>query len=603
MRTRIFFFILHGLAGVLALRGGFWLRFYFNPLPPGYEEMMRLSLPWAFWIKGMAAEASGLTRCMWRYASFRDLLPVVIGGGVGVLGLVGALNLRFETHYPNGPLLLDAWITWFLFALIRFSGRLYYGFREGALKWNVREADRVLLLGAGDGAYVALRMLAHLGKGPVRVVGLLDPDPRLVGRKLYGYPILGGPEKLEDVVRRRRISEVVVTMPDVAQTQLREWVAVLSDYGSRISTVPSLGTVENDPLHTQPLRELDVREFLGRNPVELEPTGVAEGLRGEVVLVTGGGGSIGSELCRQLLRFPLQRLVVVDDSETALFELGESLRGVSGERLRLELADVRRAGDLDAVFCRCGAGVVFHAAAYKHVPMMEASPLNAARTNVLGTRNVVEAAKRAGVKRLLYVSTDKAVEASGVMGASKAWGERIARSAGYSCVRFGNVLGSSGSVVPLFEHQWREDMCLRVTSEKATRYFMTVEEAVTLILHAESLREAGQVYVLDMGEPVRILELARQMVRLKGGGDEVDRHIQIVGLRPGEREHERLHSDSEDLGETGIPKIRRVRGLSAVEMEEALVRLEAFCGQGNEKELRKWLLKENGVGECPGMDS
>ena len=260
------------------------------------------------------------------------------------------------------------------------------------------------------------------------------------------------------------------------------------------------------------------------------------------------------------------------------------------------LCDIRFPADLQAVFEEVRPEVVIHAAACKHVPMMERHPLEAARTNVLGTRNVVEAAKAVGVKRLMHVSTDKAVNPEGVMGASKAWGERVVREAGYSCVRFGNVLGSSGSVMPLFEKQWDRSGTLQVTHQDATRYFMTIEEAVLLILHAESLEEKSETYVLDMGEPMRILELARQLVTLKHGDEEAA--IEITGLRPGERIHERLHSEDEVPKETRVPKIRRLENLGTGEMgnsdaqslKDTLAELERLVTHRDVDGVREWLM-------------
>ncbi|MGA0369388.1 MAG: polysaccharide biosynthesis protein, partial [Kiritimatiellia bacterium] len=267
---------------------------------------------------------------------------------------------------------------------------------------------------------------------------------------------------------------------------------------------------------------------------------------------------------------------------------------------KILLCDIRFPEDLQAVFEKVRPDVVFHAAAYKHVPMMELHPMEAARTNILGTRNVVECAKKSGVKRLLHVSTDKAVEAEGVMGASKAWGERIVRAAGYSCVRFGNVLGSSGSVIPLFEKQWTRQGVLQVTHPEATRYFMTIEEAVQLMLHAEALQGSGNVYILDMGEPVKIMDLAKQMVELRTRNaidcspenDPATSPIRIVGLRPGERIHERLHTPEEQLEPTSVPKVNRLSGrVDLSGFAERLDALEQAVAHRDPEKIRDQLLR------------
>ena len=603
MLFRALFLILYAFLGGIALWGAFTFRFYFDPLPFRYEEMLFRLMPWALVLKGVSAELLGLTRAIWRYASFRDLKSVVLAAIVGSILFFPVAWTLTEGAVPNGVLLLDALLTVALFTGIRFSGRFW---AEGfSLFKRLRgpDCEQVLILGGGSRGEIALRVIGSMMSDKVRVIGLLDQGASSVGRTLHGIPVLGTPADLGQVLMGRDVQEIVMALPDKDPEEVRRVFLLASAAGASVSIMPEMAPLE-EHAHTNPIRELRMSDFLGRAPVALDPEPLQAALQGQRVLVTGAGGSIGSELCRQLAQLPLAELVLLDFSETALFEIMEELRSAECG-VRMELCDIRNRSELHAVFETHHPDVVIHAAACKHVPMMEQHPLEAARTNVLGTRNVVEAAKAIGVERLMHVSTDKAVNPEGVMGASKAWSERVAHAVGYACVRFGNVLGSSGSVIPLFEKQWSRSGKLQVTHKDATRYFMTIEEAVLLILHAEALREAGRIYVLDMGEPIRILDVARQMVALRAGGakrmeqgaEGTEDHIEIVGLRPGERLHERLHTEVEALKETGVEKIRFIASVDADTPEasalaDTLTTLEEFIASLNEEGVRSLLLGE-----------
>jgi FlaA1/EpsC-like NDP-sugar epimerase len=637
MKYRLLFLILHGFAAYVALRGAFIIRFYFDPLPFRYDEMLLHTLPIAVGVKMLAADVLGLNRCIWRYASFRDVKPVVAASILGTLVFIPLVFWMEGTGYPNGPLLLDFLFTVVFFTSIRFSGRFFFELKL-LLKGVGREKGlRILILGAGDRGEIALRFLQSTNQ----VVGFLDIEDNVVGRYLLGLPVLGTDKDLGMILEKKRIDEVVIALENPAPDLIRTVFERGSSAGSRVSLMPALSSAEF--AHSNPIRELKMSDFLGRKPVQLDPAPLVASLGGLTVLVTGAGGSIGSELCRQIAALPIAKLLLVDHSENALFEISEELKQADvTPALEVLLCDIRFYEDLAAVFAVHHPQVVYHAAACKHVPMMELHPLDAARTNVLGTRNVVELAQANGVKRFLHVSTDKAVEAEGIMGASKAWGEKIVRAAGYSCVRFGNVLGSSGSVIPLFEKQWDRNGQLQVTHREATRYFMTIEEAVLLILHAEALKGEGEVYILDMGVPVKILDLAKQMVsmrsmqKLEDGGSEaagdgrwemedggnsvagdgrsemedgsaVDAPtsnsqlptlapkvlppIRIVGLRPGERIHERLHTLEEQLESTPVPKVNKLSGdFETVGLEEKLEKLKSAVEIRDMDGIRKLLM-------------
>ena len=592
MKYRIFFILLYAFAAWMALKLAFMLRFYFDPLPFRYDEMLLQTLPLVMICKALAADVFGLTRSMWRYASFRDLKAVTLAALTGSLLFLPLVWWAQGAGYPNGPLLLDLMLCFGFFTVIRFSGRFW---DEGLRLFRGKDHQnplRVLVLGADLRGQMALRFLQEGSPTPVRVLGFLDDDPVNIGRRLLGVPILGSLADLPGILDKHLIQELVISDAKAGPEKIREVFEMASPRGCRVSLLPEFtGTGP----HANPIRELKMSDFLGRQAVALDPAPLHAALGGMTVLVTGAGGSIGSELCRQIAALPVARLLLLDFSETALFEISEEIGGQNAP-VEVLLCDIRFPEDLQAVFDRFRPDVVYHAAACKHVPMMESHPLDAARTNVLGTRNVVACAKAAGVKRLLHVSTDKVVEAEGIMGASKAYGEAVVRSAGYSCVRFGNVLGSSGSVIPLFEKQWTRDGVLQVTHPEATRYFMTIEEAVQLILHAEALQGTAEVYILDMGEPVKILDLARQMISMKRGqksevGGQGEEGISIVGLRAGERVHERLHTEREALEGTPVPKVNKLSGVfSDAGLAEALQALESAVAKRDEAEIRSRLL-------------
>lgn len=662
--------LLHALAAWASLRLAFMLRFYFDPLPFRYDEMMLRALPWALLWKVLAADILGLTRRIWRYASIRDLKPVCLAAFWGSAVFVPTVILLEKGQFPNGPLLLDGLFTLGFFTAIRFSGRFWIEGTRVKFGGSELSRPRILIVGGGDRGETALRLVqAHS-----RVMGFLDDKQDLQGRILLGSPVLGTLDDLAHILERKRVDEVVIALAKPGPEKIRYIFEQGSLAGCDVSLMPEFTGIGP---HTNPIRKLKMSDFLGREPVVLDPAPLKSALGGMTVLVTGAGGSIGSELCRQLIALPVARLLLLDFSETALFEISEELKQIQmatseegmadassnagkdggstrpgrgevetgknrGEdyqvsvhapspscTLEILLCDIRFPEDLQAVFAQYHPHVIYHAAACKHVPMMEAHPLEAARTNVLGTYNVVEAAKTAGVKRFLHVSTDKAVEAEGMMGASKAWGEIIVRAAGYSCVRFGNVLGSSGSVIPLFEKQWDQGGQLLVTHRDATRYFMTIEEAVLLILHAEALMGSSEVYILDMGKPVKILDLARQMVSMRrglrsmtdsglrnaergnaegeigeigekgeGGGEQGETDsssaIRIIGLRPGERIHERLHTPEEKLDSTQVPKVNKLAGtFDSRGLEDRLQRLHDAV-EGRDEEMIRTLLIDGG---------
>jgi len=415
----------------------------------------------------------------------------------------------------------------------------------------------VLIVGAGDAAQLILREMLRnpsLGYTPI---GLVDDDPRKKNLRLHGIRVLGTTDELPALLRARRPDELLIAIPSASGDVRERIVAIARAETIPVNTLPGLHElIAGDFDLTRQIRPVEVEDLLGREPVEADIQSIAGYLAGEVVLVTGAGGSIGSELCRQIARMSPTRLVLVDNGEPGLFEIEREL---VDEREFLAtaavLADAGNATKMRQVFEKYRPAVVFHAAAYKHVPLMEANPLEAVRNNTLVTRTVADIAVEFGAKRFVLVSTDKAVNAKTVMGQSKAlcewivesWGFREDTPTRFCGVRFGNVLGSSGSVIPIFRKQIARGGPVTVTHAEMTRFFMTIPEAVQLIIQAGAIGGRGQVYVLDMGEPVKITDLADTMIRLSGKEPGRDIAIEFVGARPGEKLHEELWSNSETV--------------------------------------------------------
>jgi FlaA1/EpsC-like NDP-sugar epimerase len=428
-------------------------------------------------------------------------------------------------------------------------------------------------------------------------IGLVDDDPRKRNLRLHGVRVLGTVDDLARIVRERRPEEVLIAIPS-ASGQLRARIVETAGKADvPVKTLPSIAElVSGDADLARQLRPVEVEDVLGREPVEIDFASVSGYLTGEVVLVTGAGGSIGSELCRQISRIAPAKLVLLDNAEPALFEIERELvRDRGFLAAAAVVGDVKDAAKLRQVFDKYRPSVVFHAAAYKHVAMMEANPLEAVRNNTLGTRVIADVAIEYGAKRFVLVSTDKAANPKTVMGQSKAiaewiieaWGNREGVETRFVAVRFGNVLGSSGSVIPIFRRQIARGGPVTVTHPEMTRFFMTIPEAVQLIVQAGAIGGRGQVYVLDMGEPVRIVDLAERMIRLSGKEPGTDIVVDFIGPAPGEKLHEELVGDGEVVSPSPYPKIDLITQppVDAHWLEGELARLERLVAEGDTLEL------------------
>lgn len=568
---------LWGLAAPLA----FWLRLE-NPWAR-YQDALAAYTILGIPLKALMIWAFGFHRQSWHRVGVRDLNVLVRGVGLGVVYLtMMVFFIHLFVPIPRSAALIDGLVALLLMGGARLTVRLLHE-REGERAVDGK-AIRVLVVGAGEaGTMVAREMLRHPGAGLVPV-GFLDDEPSKQHQRFLGLPVLGGLEALPKAVPKAAVDEVLVAIPSAPGWVVRKVVELSRKAGVRYRIIPGVYEILTGKVSISQIREVDLEDLLRREPVRLNVEEIAGYIENRVVLVTGAGGSIGSEIVRQLARFRPRRVILLGRGEYSLYQIEREL-----ERKWPELeycsvvADVRQHDKLAHVFESHRPQVVFHAAAHKHVPLMENNPDEAIFNNVGGTRNLVELSLDAEVERLVNISTDKAVNPTSVMGASKRaaeylveWGGRRARPGQvFTSVRFGNVLGSRGSVVPLFREQINHGGPVTVTHPEMTRYFMTISEAGQLVLQAGGLGRNGAVYLLNMGEPVRILDLAHDLIRLSGLEPGVDIEIAFTGVRPGEKLFEELLTAEEGAEATKYQKIfvARNSGLPDAELTQLLERL------------------------------
>ena len=580
----------------LAYYLAFVLRFDAG-IPDRYEELLVETVGFVVVMKLCLFAAFGLYSKLWRFVDQNDFQSIVKAVVVASFVLIGALFLLSPTAAdpPRGVIALDFLLTLTLVAGARFLIRAVV---ERPLRGSlVERAEReVLIVGAGLGGQQVAMELRRNPELSSAVLGFVDDDPRKKGMLVSGHRVHGTTDDLPRVLDDTKPDEVVIAIPSAPGILRQKVVTACRERDIEVRTLPTtFELLSRGPNLLRQVRSVQVEDVLGREPVRSEIDRVGAYLSGRVVLVTGAGGSIGSELCRQIARVKPRRLVLVDNGENNLFEIRRQLEE---ERhfgaLTAILADCKDATRMRELFLEERPSVVFHAAAYKHVPLMEENPVEAVRNNAVATRIVAAAAGEAGSERFVLVSTDKAVTPSTVMGASKAlaeWAIEAAqnryRDTRYAAVRFGNVLGSSGSVVPIFRRQIAAGGPVTVTDERMTRYFMTIPEAVQLIIRSGDLTTGGEVFVLEMGEPVKIVDLARNMIRLSGKEPDVDIAVEVIGRRPGEKIHEELFEPGEQPQPTPAEKIlAAVRPRPDPEwVETAFARIEDIAYNGDAKAL------------------
>jgi len=550
-----------------AWTGALLLR-YDGDVPAGAWGGLLGFLPLVLVVTLGAYAVLGLYSGLLQFASVLEARQVLLAQTVVVLLLL-PLVLVLDRPVPMSVPIVATVLSCGLSGAARFWSRL--------LRWQEtvgsddQDVERLLVIGAGEVGVALLRdVQAHRS---AHVVGLVDDDPRLRGRRAHGVPVLGGIDRLAEIVEATAATRAVLAIAQADASLVRGLATLCGDeLGIGLSIVPSASELVGRQVSLQDVRDIEIADLLGRAQVDTDLDAVRELVRGRRVLVTGGGGSIGSELARQVAAFEPASLALVDHDETHLFD---AVAGMPGP-VQQCLADVRDASALARVFEQERPQLVFHAAALKHVPILETHPIQAVHTNLLGTRNVVECAERVGVERFVFISTDKAVRPSSVMGTTKLAGEHLVlgrATAMTACaVRFGNVLGSRGSVVPTFVRQIRQGGPVTVTDGRMTRYFMSIPEAVRLVLHAAALSSGREIFMLDMGEPVRIVDLARRMIQLSGQRPGTDVEIRVTAIRPGEKLAEELHTPDEEMHVTSHPSIVRLEPvhLASATMQSAL---------------------------------
>jgi FlaA1/EpsC-like NDP-sugar epimerase len=557
----------------------YWLRFNLDTIPPEFLSGALQALPWVLPIQAGVYWLFGLYRGVWRFASIPDLVRITKAVLVGTaLVVVVLFILNRSLHVPRSVPVL-----YFGVQLILLAGpRLLYRWLKDH-RFNLSSGQRVLIVGADRAGDLLARDLLRDPSRAYFPVGFVDDTLRRQGGELQGLPVLGPTSAIPQIVRERDIELIMLAVTGASAREMRRLVELCEQTGQPFRLLPELRGLLTGEVDFHQLRPVSIEDLLGREPVELDWCEIHAGLAGRDILVTGAGGSIGSELVRQLAAASPARLILVDNGEFNLYriemELSETHPALPIAR---RLLDVTDATAIQTLFRDERPAIVFHAAAYKHVPLLEDQPRAAVRNNVLGTLRVAEAAAASGCERFVLISTDKAVNPTNVMGATKRVAERLcgdldARSeCRFITVRFGNVLGSAGSVVPLFRRQIEQGGPVTVTHPEIERFFMTIPEASQLIMQAAVIGDGGEVFVLDMGEPIKIRYLAEQMIRLSGREPGEDIAIEYVGLRPGEKLYEELFLDSEELIATRHPKIRRARqsnGLDSQELHQHLSRL------------------------------
>ena len=573
-RTLAAFF--HDLvAAALAWTLAFLLRFNFD-IPHEFAISAGQSLLWVLPLFGVLFFVFGLYRGLWRFASLSDLqhlIAAVITGALLTTAAVVFLNLG---PIPRSVLVLHP----LLLALFMGGSRFAYrSWKEHRLYGPAKvRGQPVLVLGAGEAADSLLRELNRSGLW--YAVALVDDNPSKIGRRLRGLQVFGPLSTVADVAEKYGVKHVVMALPTAKPPERRRAAEFAAAAGLTVMTMPSYDDLLAGRLSVSSIRRVELEDLLGREAVSLDDAGLHELLTGRVILVSGAGGSIGSELCRQIAKFQPARLVLLESSEFALYRMDEELAQVFPALQRACWAgDVRDAERVAEILSAEQPAVIFHAAAYKHVPLMEnANAWQAVRTNALGTLTLAKAAQQAGVDKFVLISTDKAVNPTNVMGASKRLAERLCRATQaeigtkFITVRFGNVLGSNGSVIPKFREQIARGGPVTVTHPDIVRYFMTIPEAAQLVLQAGWMGQGGEIFVLDMGEPVKIVDLARDMIRLSGfSEDEIQ--LEFSGLRPGEKLYEELLADDEATLLTPHPKLRIAKladSVSDAELHELL---------------------------------
>ena len=584
----------------LSLAAAYLVRFDFI-FPASEAPRLWIGIGIAIVAKMTIFYVMGIEHGWWRFSGLADLVKIFVANITASAVFTVATAILVGPRFPRSVYLIDFLLCFLATAGARFGVRLYHEMvlHEVGTKTTTSTSKGILIYGAGvSGLHLVREIHATPGLN-YRIVGFLDDDPHKRNASLLGVPVLGGGREAARIVERYRghsinIEEIVIAMPSASGRKLSEALANCRAAGVPCKTIPGLSELLSGRVRVSQIREIAVEDLLGRDPVRLELDRIRESIAGHCVMVTGAGGSIGSELCRQLAQFQPKRLIALDQAESDLFKIElELTKSSSPIEICPVIGDIRDYERMEEVIRQYGVTSVYHAAAYKHVPMMENNLIEAVTNNVIGLDNMVQAAYRNGVSSFVMISSDKAVNPTNIMGLTKRVTEHVVSSMPHSgmgaatrfvSVRFGNVLGSNGSVVPIFKAQIAAGGPVTITHPEMRRYFMTIPEAVQLVLQASTMGKGSEIFVLDMGEPVRILELARNMIKLSGHEPDIDIPIRFVGLRPGEKLFEELSAASDQAQPTCHEKITIFCGSTPAQdsMEHWMSELRSLVGQRDE---------------------
>lgn len=570
--------------------GAYWLRFNLDGIPEDYWQQMLRLLPLVIVVQGGMFWYFGLYRGVWRFASIPDLVRILKAILAGVVISAAAIFILTRLQgVPRSVFVLDVLLLVLLLGGPRF---LYRSFKDRRLYSS--QVKNVLIVGAGHAGEMLVRDLLRDPVHTYRPVAFVDDDPAKLGKEIHNIRVLGTCENIQKIVREQDVQLIMLALPSSTSRQMQRAVSLCEATGVPFRALPALQGLISGQVGLKDLREVKIDDLLGRESVSLDWTAITRNVRGQTLLVTGGGGSIGAELCRQVARLSPGHLIIFEQSEFNLYSIELELRRIFPNiQLTALLGDISDSVAVERMLHKYRPTTILHAAAYKHVPMLENQLRAAVKNNVLGTRTLATLASQYDCSTFVMISTDKAVNPANIMGMTKRVAEIYCQNLGahsdthFITVRFGNVLGSAGSVIPLFQKQIAAGGPVTVTHPEITRYFMTIPEASQLILQASSMGKGGEIFVLDMGEPVKIAYLADQLIRLSGKQPGEDIEIEYTGLRPGEKLYEELFHESEKLAGTTHPKIllANSRSMDFSEMQKYLDQLEVACESDNKTEI------------------
>lgn len=534
--------------------------FSVSRIPERYEIVIQNAIPLTIVVTIGIFIILRLYSSLWTYAGMNEIVNIAVAGilaGIAEMAIVVLMNKEVEVPLPRSFYLFYTVSLCLMVFVCRFLYRGVRAFKKRTLHMREDGIVRVLVVGAGDAGDAIIREIKSSAHLKMKVVGAIDDDRGKVGTYIHGVKVRGTRKDIIRIVKKYDVDTIYIAMPSVAPQTIKEILEICKTSGCEIKKLPGTYQLINGDVSISKMKEVDVNDLLGREPIEIDLVSIMEYVSDKVIMVTGGGGSIGSELCRQIAKYNPRQLIIVDIYENSAYDIQNELRrDYPGLNLVVLIASIRNTNRINQIFATYRPEIVYHAAAHKHVPLMEDSPNEAVKNNVLGTWKLVEASHKWEVKRFVMISTDKAVNPTNIMGATKRVCEMIVQmynnhsKTEFVATRFGNVLGSNGSVIPLFQKQIAEGGPVTVTHPDIIRYFMTIPEAVSLVLQAGAYARGGEIFVLDMGEPVKIDDLARNLILLSGHKPDEDIMIKYTGLRPGEKLYEEMLMEEEGLHDT-----------------------------------------------------